>query len=267
MSNSNVVDTMYLLDDKITGLVGQRQFETLPDYAKRTAIFDANRCEDDWDNPPEVEEVLTTAIHEFVSNADTCGIRTELLATLSQATSDKNQRFKPLSAEATSITTMGNNEDAEFFQETKPIESDFSDDIPNQPELPERSQAEVAADFANQFLMHRHRGVINCDSYFVIFGNDGWETDQRSRKELADDCGKLRHHEPDTGLSGDKMTWAVVLTDHSRSLFDEEELEHLVWDTWMEVCDGHGQRPVDSEATSEGVLPEDSIWESRPDSN
>lgn len=36
---------------------------------------------------------------------------------------------------------------------------------------------------------------------------------------------------------GDKTTWALVLTDHTRSSFNEEELNQLVWDTWMEVCD------------------------------
>lgn len=45
----------------------------------------------------------------------------------------------------------------------------------------EDPKAIIAAEFANEFFMHRHRGVINCDSYFVIFGNDGYAIDQRSR--------------------------------------------------------------------------------------
>lgn len=99
------------------------------------------------------------------------------------------------------------------------------------------SQADIAAEFANTFLMHRHRGVINCDSYYVLFGNDGYATDQRSRKECADVWGKLREFEPQSGRSSDGVTWSLVLTDHSRNLFDEEDLNQLVWDTWMEVCD------------------------------
>lgn len=146
-----------------------------------------------------------------------------------------NEQFTPLSAEATTITTMGINENFEFFQETKPIDNDS--DLEEQPDAPDRTPADIAADFANRFLMHRHRGVINCDSYFIIFGNDGWETDQRSRKEMADVWGKLRQYEPESGWSNDKTTWTLVLTDHSRSLFDEEELDHIVWDVWMEVCD------------------------------
>jgi hypothetical protein len=155
-----------------------------------------------------------------------------------------NDQFTPLSADATTITTMGINDDFEFFQETKPIEDEGADDVLDQHESSERSPADIAADFANEFLMHRHRGVINCDSYYVIFGNDGWETDQRSRKEMADVWGKLRQYEPEGGWSNDKTTWALVLTDHSRSLFDEGELNQLVWDTWMEVCDNfEAERP------------------------
>ena len=127
-----------------------------------------------------------------------------------------NEQFTPLSAVATNAIA--------------PDHTDLA-------EAPERTPADIAADFANRFLMHRHRGVINCDSYYVIFGNDGWEADQRSRKEMADVCGELRQYEPESGWSSDKMTWALVLTDHTRSSFNEEELSQLVWDTWMEVCD------------------------------
>lgn len=148
-----------------------------------------------------------------------------------------NEHFTPLSAEATTVTTIGINDDFEFFEETKPIEDDVAADDLDPSESSERSPADIAAQFANEFLMHRHRGVINCDSYFIIFGNDGWATDQRSRKEMSDVWGKLREHQPKCGFSGDKTTWALVLTDHSQSLFDEEELNQLVWDTWMEVCD------------------------------
>lgn len=144
-------------------------------------------------------------------------------------------QFTPLAAEATSITRMGFNEHGEFFENTVSIEDDEAEF--DQPDSSVRSPADIAADFANQFLMHRHRGVINCDSYFVIFGNDGWETDQRSRKEMADVWSKLREYELESGFSGDRYTWSLVLTDHTRSLFDEEELNQLVWDTWMEVCD------------------------------
>ena len=101
----------------------------------------------------------------------------------------------------------------------------------------EDPQAVIAADFANAFLMHRQRGVIDCDNYFVIFGNDGYVIDQRSRREAAEVWGALRQHEMQFGLSKDGNTWAFVLTYHSQSHFDRQELEDLVWTTWMVVCD------------------------------
>lgn len=106
----------------------------------------------------------------------------------------------------------------------------------------EASEAVKAAEFANTFLLHRHRGVINCDSYYVIFGNDGYSTNQASRVEAADVWGALRQHEMHFGLSNDGTTWAIVLTDHSRTLFDEDALVSLLWNTWMTVCDQFSAR-------------------------
>ncbi len=147
------------------------------------------------------------------------------------------EHSKPHSAEAKAFTTMNINEHGHFLQSTDLIEVDMDADDLGQSGSSGQSAADIAAQFANEFLMHRHRGVINCDSYHIIFGNDGWATDQRSRKEMSDVWEKLREYKPESGFSGDKTTWALVLTDHSRSLFDEEELNQLVWDTWMEVCD------------------------------
>jgi hypothetical protein len=140
----------------------------------------------------------------------------------------------PISKEGINMTDRN---ESESVSAAVLVESDIAR-VSDEPEASERSPADIAADFANQFLMHRHRGVINCDSYYVIFGNDGYATDQRSRKECADVWRRLRqHHDTETGFSSDRMTWAIVLTDHSQSLFDEVELDHLVWDTWMSVCD------------------------------
>ena len=168
---------------------------------------------------------------------------------------ESNDKFQPLSAVETTITTMGINEDGEFLRETNPIEN--GTDQSELVDAPERNPADIAADFANKFLMHRHRGVINCDSYFVIFGNDGYSSDQRSRIESSEVWRKLRHHDPVSGMSSDGVTWSLVLTDHSRSLFDEDELNQLVWDTWMEVCDRYGQKPSEIDKPA-GVISDDS---------
>lgn len=54
-------------------------------------------------------------------------------------------------------------------------------------------------------------------------------------REAAEVWGALRQHEIQFGLSSDVNTWAVVL--HSQSHFDQDELEELVWNAWMVVCD------------------------------
>ena len=50
---------------------------------------------------------------------------------------EATEQFKPLSAVATSITTMGINEDGEFFQETNDIAADHTDlvETPDEPRL------------------------------------------------------------------------------------------------------------------------------------
>ena len=101
----------------------------------------------------------------------------------------------------------------------------------------ERPVADLAADFAEAFLMHRHRGVINCDDHFILFGNDGYANDLRSRREAEIVREGLAGHKPQLGQSFNGSTWAIVLTDHSREKYEEEELNQLVWDAWMEACD------------------------------
>ena len=124
-------------------------------------------------------------------------------------------------------------------------------------ETKERTRADIAADFATEFLMPCHRGVIDCGDYFIIFGNDGYASDQRSRIEFSEVWGKLREFEPESGISDDGYSWALVLCDYTQKLFDKEKLEKLVWTTWWEVCETHGHKPVES-VNPEGVLPEDS---------
>ena len=91
MSTNDLIDTMYLLADKITNLVGQRQFENLPDYMKRTAISDAYRSEVDWSDTSDVDDALLTVINEFLSNAETGGVDTPLLTRVAKTASDLNQ--------------------------------------------------------------------------------------------------------------------------------------------------------------------------------
>lgn len=148
------------------------------------------------------------------------------------------------SVEAIASEPFGSDECAPAFQNLtlseECSEADEWDDLG----LPRRSPADIAAEFANNFLMHRHRGVIDCDSYFVIYGNDGWVINEATRKEMADVSEKLREHQPQVGFSGDKMTWALVLTDHSRSLFSQQRLTRLLWDSWRKAFDEIVQKEV-----------------------
>jgi hypothetical protein len=97
--------------------------------------------------------------------------------------------------------------------------------------------AKVAAEFAGAVLFPQHRGVINCDDRFVLFGNDGYETDIRSQREVEIVLDELADHEPVLGVNENGITWAVVLTDFTRMKFDEDELRRIVWDAWMSACD------------------------------
>lgn len=101
----------------------------------------------------------------------------------------------------------------------------------------ERPVADLAADFAEAFLMHKHRGVINCDDYYILFGNDGYASDSRSRREAEIVQEDLAGHKPQLGQSFNGSTWAIVLSDYSRTEYEEEELNRLVWDAWMEACE------------------------------
>lgn len=112
-------------------------------------------------------------------------------------------------------------------------------DEPSDPEAESSRMATTAAEFAGQFLMPQHRGVIDCDDRFVLFGNDGYECDTRSQREVEIVLDQLSAHEPVLGINEDGVTWAVVLTDFTRTKFDEEELRQMVWDAWMVACDEH----------------------------
>lgn len=99
------------------------------------------------------------------------------------------------------------------------------------------AEAVIAADFAETFLMHLHRGVIYCGDRFVIFGNDGYKNSNRSRHEAELVMKALADHEPMFGVSHEGCTWSIVLTDYTRELFDECDLEELVWDAWQQVME------------------------------
>lgn len=98
-------------------------------------------------------------------------------------------------------------------------------------------QANIAAEFAGNFLMNRHRGVIDCGDHFVVFGNDGYKNDPRSRREAELVMEALGDGTPVLGVSDEGYTWAVVVTEYQRPTFDPDRLEKAVWNAWMLACD------------------------------
>jgi hypothetical protein len=97
--------------------------------------------------------------------------------------------------------------------------------------------AHVAAEFASCFLMNQHRGVVDCGDHFVIYGNDGYKNDPRSRREAEMVVEELADGNPVLGVSDEGYTWAVVVTDYRRPTFDPERLAKMVWNAWMLACD------------------------------
>jgi hypothetical protein len=95
----------------------------------------------------------------------------------------------------------------------------------------------VAAEFVGAFLFHRHRGVIDCNDRFIIFGNDGYTNDPRSQREAEIVLHRLPEDNPVLGIDVEGCSWAIVVTDYSRTKFDEEDLDRMVWDAWMQACD------------------------------
>lgn len=96
-------------------------------------------------------------------------------------------------------------------------------------------RAVTAAEFAKEFLFKQHRGVIDCEDHFVVYGNDGYE-DPRSRREAELVMDALQDGEPVLGVSGDGYTWAVVVTDYKRPTFDPERLMRIVIKSWSTAC-------------------------------
>jgi hypothetical protein len=104
-------------------------------------------------------------------------------------------------------------------------------------DLDEECIGKVAAAFVETFLLHRHRGVIDCDDRLIVYGDDGYQHDARSRREVEIVMESLSKHKPVMGLDDEGYSWAVVVTDYSRTKFDKEELTKMVMNAWMVACD------------------------------
>lgn len=97
--------------------------------------------------------------------------------------------------------------------------------------------ARIAADFVRAFLMSQHRGVLDCGDQFVVFGNDGYAVDERSRREVEIVLDYFKNDSPIVDVGHDGYSWAVVVTDYQRKTFDADLLTKMVWNAWMTACD------------------------------
>jgi hypothetical protein len=99
--------------------------------------------------------------------------------------------------------------------------------------------ARAAAEFAGHCLCHRHRGVLDCQDRVVVYGVDGYETDERSREQVdlfrrvLVECG-LEESEFSTGFEG--SSWAIVVNNFRREEIDTDELNRRLWECWEQAC-------------------------------
>jgi hypothetical protein len=96
--------------------------------------------------------------------------------------------------------------------------------------------ADIGAEFVGTFLMPQHRGVLDCGDHFLIFGNDGYRNDPRSRREAEIMLQHLQDDSPTLGVNKEGYTWANVVTDYERATFDQESLVECAWDAWRTAC-------------------------------
>jgi hypothetical protein len=88
--------------------------------------------------------------------------------------------------------------------------------------------AKTWADYCAREMHNCHRGAFSIDGTTVVFGNDGYGTDERSRLVLdllRQDLDDLQLRELGFAASADGYTWAVLVEgDHAPELFS------LVWE-------------------------------------
>jgi hypothetical protein len=104
--------------------------------------------------------------------------------------------------------------------------------------------AKAAAEFVGRCLFHRHRGVLDCGDKVVLFGNDGYDSDARSRKEAelvrsGLEAMGLKAHGFGTGYPDEdgNGSWAVVVENYSGQPMNIPALEALVRQAWDQACD------------------------------
>jgi hypothetical protein len=127
--------------------------------------------------------------------------------------------------------------------------------------------ARIAA-FIHEDLFSAHRGVIHLSQGdFLAFGNDGFATDERAKREVAAIRSRVAGQAEEMGFATDDYTWVMLLrspkghaTEAGQEAF-RSLLTLAMWQAW------HGENP---HPTAEGYeqhqrqIAESSIAKARP---
>jgi hypothetical protein len=121
------------------------------------------------------------------------------------------------------------------------------------------------ANFIGNELHQAHRGVIYlARGDFLAFGNDGYDTDERAKREVEAVRSSIAGQATEVGFasSGDGYTWAMLLrtakacaTNAGREAF-RTFLTMAMWKSWL----GDNPHPVDAPFMAiQGAIAEEAI--------
>ncbi len=116
--------------------------------------------------------------------------------------------------------------------------------------MAENEVAAAAAEYVYQCLFPRHRGVLDCGDKIVVFGNDGYRTEDGEASRALHEIELLKqylkkeglwdesrpHRSPQFGLSKNGYSWAVVIFNYQRRYIDLKELEDTLMACWDSAC-------------------------------
>ncbi len=103
----------------------------------------------------------------------------------------------------------------------------------------EQHMPQAAAEFVSKCLFHRHRGVLDLDDKVVIFGNDGYAKDERSRREvdlMRRELAKLELTPSGFSVCADGYSWAMIVANYQHLDIDCDQLQNLLSDCWSAAC-------------------------------
>ena len=103
----------------------------------------------------------------------------------------------------------------------------------------DNNAAIAAAEHVNQNLTHRHRGVLDCHDKLIVFGNDAYESDERSQEEvdlMKRELAELGLPVLEFGISQDGHSWAILVEIGEHRSIELTEIEQRLWTCWKQAC-------------------------------